>query len=167
MTLNELNHLEPEALYVALEKCCGSSNWIVEMMNAMPFNSKEDLLDKARLHWNKLRDKDGLEAFTHHPKIGDLEALEKKFASTKDWSENEQGAVNTASKETLIALAEGNTQYEEKFGYIFIVCATGKSAEEMLTLLNARLPNTKEEEIKIAMKEQEKITQIRLEKLLV
>jgi 2-oxo-4-hydroxy-4-carboxy-5-ureidoimidazoline decarboxylase len=107
-----------------------------------------------------------LEAFLHHPKIGSLDALAAKFANTAQWASGEQASVQSASKAVLQALADGNTAYEQKFGYIFIVCATGKSAEEMLALLQARLPNPPKTEIGIAMAEQMKITLIRLEKLL-
>jgi 2-oxo-4-hydroxy-4-carboxy-5-ureidoimidazoline decarboxylase len=106
-----------------------------------------------------------LEAFTHHPKIGDAKSLAEKFATTKEWASNEQSGVNEASILTLNKLAEGNKAYEEKFGYIFIVCATGKSASEMLSLLESRITNTPEVEIEIAMREQNKITHLRIDKL--
>ena len=95
-----------------------------------------------------------------------MEALRAKFASTSTWAEGEQASVRQASQETLEALATGNEDYERKFGYIFIVCATGKSADEMLALLQARLANKPEDEILIAAGEQNKITRLRLEKLL-
>ena len=92
--------------------------------------------------------------------------LREKFATTADWSGNEQASVKQASEEVLQRLADGNEAYYEKFGYIFIVCATGKSAGEMLALLEERLPNDPADEIKIAAGEQEKILEIRLNKLL-
>ena len=95
-----------------------------------------------------------------------MESLAKKFASTAEWAYGEQSGVNIAAKETIEALAEANRLYEEKFGYIFIVCATGKSAEEMLGLLQSRLKNSPNEEIQIAADEQNMITKLRLEKLL-
>ncbi|RZK26134.1 MAG: OHCU decarboxylase, partial [Hymenobacter sp.] len=113
-----------------------------------------------------LSEADWREAFTHHPKIGDVSALREKFASTATWAAGEQGAVRQASQSTLEALAAGNEAYAQRFGYIFIVCATGKSAAEMLALLQARLPHEPAQEIKIAMSEQAKITRLRLEKLL-
>ncbi|HUP57055.1 MAG TPA: 2-oxo-4-hydroxy-4-carboxy-5-ureidoimidazoline decarboxylase, partial [Bdellovibrionota bacterium] len=94
----------------------------------------------------------------HHPKIGDREELRKKFS--------EQAGVAQASEATLQALAQGNADYEKRFGFIFIVCATGKSADEMLQILNARLPNAPEQELRIAAEEQGKITRIRLKKLI-
>ena len=167
MTITELNKLPKPALAEALQKCCGSTAWVESMVASFPVADAETLMDEAKTNWNNLRETDWREAFTHHPKIGgDVEALREKFASTSQWAEGEQAAVKAASQATLEALAAGNEEYERKFGYIFIVCATGKSAEEMLALLQARLPNKPEVEILIAMGEQDKITRLRLEKLL-
>jgi 2-oxo-4-hydroxy-4-carboxy-5-ureidoimidazoline decarboxylase len=166
MTLAELNTLPKPALSDALRKCCGSTAWIEAMADKFPVPDKETLFEQASTIWYNLSEDDWREAFTHHPKIGDINSLKEKFASTSAWAAGEQAAVQQSSQAVLEALAEGNTRYEEKFGYIFIVCATSKSAEEMLTLLQARLPNEPPQEIKIAMGEQAKITQIRLEKLL-
>lgn len=136
------------------------------LCSEMPFENLDEVLTKSDRVWAACSIEDGLQAFTHHPKIGDLKSLEQKFATTKDWAGGEQAGVNQATQETLLALAKGNADYEEKFGYIFIVCATGKSAQEMLDLLTVRLKNDSETEMKIAMGEQNKITHIRLEKLL-
>ena len=131
-----------------------------------PFLSRRDLLDKADLSWSKCTKTDALEAFTDHPKIGDLSGLEKKYASTAHWAQNEQKGVEEAAKGTLERLALGNKKYEDKFGYIFIVCASRKTAREMLELLENRLENNANDEMEIAMAEQHKITKLRLEKLL-
>ena len=166
MTLHDLNILPKEQLKAELFKCCGSKTWVEKMLPFFPADDMTELLYDAEDQWYECTEADWLEAFTHHPKIGDMDSLKKKFATTAGWASGEQGAVAQASEETLKALAKGNEEYEKKFGFIFIVCATGKSADEMLALLNERLPNHKEEEIKIAMDEQNKITQIRLQKLL-
>ncbi|SFQ61598.1 2-oxo-4-hydroxy-4-carboxy-5-ureidoimidazoline decarboxylase [Hymenobacter arizonensis] len=167
MNILELNRLEKSALTEALSKCCGSTAWVENMLAIFPVANAETLMAEAKTQWNKLSETDWREAFTHHPKIGgNVAALREKFASTSTWAEGEQASVKQASQATLEALTAGNTEYEQKFGYIFIVCATGKSAEEMLALLQARLPNKPEDEILIAMGEQDKITHIRLEKLL-
>ncbi|GAB2966253.1 2-oxo-4-hydroxy-4-carboxy-5-ureidoimidazoline decarboxylase [Hymenobacter coalescens] len=166
MTLDDLNQLPEPALTDALRTCCGASAWVAIMAASFPMADRETLFDQADFIWNNLSEADWREAFTHHPKIGDLEALREKFASTSAWAEGEQGAVRQASEATLQALAAGNEAYERKFGYIFIVCATGKSADEMLALLQARLPNPAEREIRLAADEQRKITRLRLEKLL-
>ncbi|RAK65233.1 2-oxo-4-hydroxy-4-carboxy-5-ureidoimidazoline decarboxylase [Hymenobacter edaphi] len=166
MTLDELNHLDRPALAAALRRCCGAARWVEQMLDVFPASDKETLLDHADSIWNNLGPEDYREAFTHHPKIGDLNALREKFASTSAWAEGEQGAVRQASDDILQALAEGNAAYEQKFGYIFIVSASGKSAEDMLHILQARLLNDPDDEILLAADEQRKITRLRLEKLL-
>jgi 2-oxo-4-hydroxy-4-carboxy-5-ureidoimidazoline decarboxylase len=124
------------------------------------------LLQTAEEIWYSCKEDDWKEAFTHHPKIGDIDSLKEKFTSTAQWASGEQSGVNVAAQDILEALVTGNNMYEKKFGYIFIVCATGKSAKEMLDLLLARLRNDPQKEIQIAMGEQNKITKLRLEKLL-
>jgi 2-oxo-4-hydroxy-4-carboxy-5-ureidoimidazoline decarboxylase len=170
MTLHELNTLTQPQLKQELLKCCGSSTWVKMMMTYFPADTMEELLEEADEIWYECSEDDWKEAFAHHPKIGDVESLTKKFASTAHpiaigWASGEQSGVNVASKETIEALAEGNKKYEEKFGYIFIVCATGKSAAEMLAILQSRLSNEPEDEIKMAAEEQNKITKLRLQKL--
>ena len=171
MTLHEFNILPKQKLMEELTKCCGSSAWVKRMLPFIPADDMIELLEDAEEQWWLCNEEDWKEAFSHHPRIGDLESLTRKFASTADpiaigWASGEQRAVTAASKEMIGALAESNLLYEEKFGYIFIVCATGKSAEEMLGLLQARLKNNREEEIQIAADEQNKITKLRIEKLL-
>lgn len=136
------------------------------MIERRPFKDAGHLFALAEETWNSLGSQDWKEAFSHHPKIGDVHALREKFASTAAWASGEQSGVKSASDETLRRLAEGNAEYERKFGYIFIVCATGKSAEEMLEMLESRLTHPAERELNIATAEQAKITRIRLEKLL-
>jgi len=136
------------------------------MLPFFPADDLVELLEDAEEQWWKCSKEDWKEAFAHHPKIGDVESVKKKFASTAQWASGEQSGVNTASQKTIEALAEGNKKYESKFGYIFIVCATGKSAGEMLEILESRLPNDPEDEIEIAADEQNKISKLRLEKLL-
>ena len=166
MTLTDLNVLTPSARAEALATCCGAAAWVATLNAQFPFDSTSALYEAAERIWHNLAEADWREAFTHHPKIGDMAALKEKFASTATWAAGEQGAVRQASDETLAALAAGNAAYERKFGYIFIVCATGKSAGEMLALLEARLPHDPSREIHVAMGEQAKITRLRLEKLL-
>ena len=166
MTLFELNQLPIAGLKEVLLTCCGSTTWVNDMAKMFPVENKESLFKHAEIVWFACSESDWREAFTHHPKIGDINSLREKFASTKNWAEGEQSGVSTASRSILEMLAEGNQFYEEKFGYIFIVCATGKSAEEMLEILESRLLNSPEDEIRIAMQEQHKITKIRLEKLM-
>lgn len=166
MTLAELNALEESGARAELLRCCGSSRWVEAMSKRRPFAGKDSLLDAAREIWRALGPADWREAFTHHPKIGDLDSLKKKFSATAGWASGEQAGAAGASEATLRALAQGNADYEKRFGYIFIVCATGKRADEMLVSLLERLGNDPERELAAAAGEQEKITALRLEKLL-
>jgi 2-oxo-4-hydroxy-4-carboxy-5-ureidoimidazoline decarboxylase len=166
MTLHELNTLPAQQLKEELTKCCGSSAWVNKMLPFFPADDLVELLEDAEEQWYLCGGNDWKEAFAHHPKIADTGSLKKKFASTAEWASAEQSGVNTATQKTIEALAGGNREYEKKFGYIFIVCATGKSAEEMLEILQSRLPNSPEEEMLVAADEQNKITKLRLEKLL-
>jgi 2-oxo-4-hydroxy-4-carboxy-5-ureidoimidazoline decarboxylase len=166
MTLQELNTLDKQRLKEELTKCCGSSVWVEKMAAIFPVKKEPTLFRKAEKIWNACDETDWLEAFSHHPKIGDIDSLQKKFASTAAWASGEQSGVKTATGKITEELAEGNRLYEKKFGHIFIICATGRSAEEILANLEERLLNTQDEEILIAMSEQNKITRLRLEKLL-
>lgn len=166
MTIEELNNLSTEKAFEELFKCCGCTVWAQNIVDFRPFNSKSDLLKVSDMAWISCDMTEGLEAFSHHPKIGDLKSLEKKFSTTKVWAADEQAGVDVATDKTLIDLDISNKLYEDKFGFIFIVCAKGKTATEMLALLKARLMNDLEVEFKIAMKEQNKITHIRLDKLI-
>jgi len=167
MTFDELNNLPPGARAEELRKCCGAGAWVTGMNDVFPVADVETLMDHANAIWNGLSEDDWKEAFTHHPKIGgNVAALREKFASTSAWAEGEQAGVRDTSEDVLQALSDGNEAYEQKFGYIFIVFATGKTAAQMLALLEARLFNKPENEIQLAAAEQNKITRIRLEKLL-
>jgi len=164
--LPALNRLTAAAARHKLLACCGSERWAQAMLNLRPFADEADLAAVARRVWEGLAPADWLEAFSHHPRIGGKDALRAKFAATRGWAQGEQAGAAAASEDVLDALARGNAEYEKKFGYIFIVCATGKSAAEMLSILESRLPNEPHKELKIAAAEQAKITEIRLRKLL-
>ena len=166
MTLHEFNILPKEQLQEELLKCCGSKAWVEKMLPFIPAEDLVELLEDAEEQWYACSKHDWKEAFSHHPKIGDFGSLHENFASTAEWAQDEQAATAKASTETIGLLAKANKLYEEKFGFIFIVCATGKSAAEMLEILQSRLENTPEQEIEFAAEEQNKITKIRLQKLL-
>jgi len=138
--------------------CCASRNWAEAMNAARPFSSWEDLVVTADRLWMSLGPEDWLEAFRAHPRIG-----EKKEGAR--WTAQEQSGTRTASEDTLRALAEGNRAYDEKFGFIYLVCATGRSADEMLANLRERMNNDRNAELRVAAEEQRKITAMRLEKL--
>ena len=161
MTLEDFNKLDKDTAARELFNCCGSAKWVSTLMEVFPFASEKALVEKATSAWYEAcSSSDWLESFTHHPQIGDKKSLEQKFAG------KEQAGVASATSEVIDALTKVNTDYLKKFGFIFIVCATGKSAAEMLQLMQSRLNNTTEEELHIAMGEQHKITIIRFKKLL-
>ena len=163
--LNTLSHADARA---ALTRCCGSRTWVEQMMLRRPYENDDSVFRAAQAIWNDATPADILEAFEHHPRIGsNLEALREKFAQKGDldWSGEEQRGAAEASEATLVALRDENRRYEERFGYIFIVCATGKSADEMLALLRARMNNSDALELQISAGEQAKITALRLQKL--
>ena len=165
MTLHEFNTLSHDELKEALIKCCASSAWVHRMLSHIPAEDMVELLEDAEIEWYNCTEEDWKEAFSAHPKIGDASAV-SKHKSTAAWAADEQRSIETASAETLAALVKANKLYEEKFGYIFIVCASGKTAEEMLGMLHTRLQNNPQEEIRVAADEQNKITKLRIEKLL-
>lgn len=163
--LTTFNNLPDGAAATALLQCCSAQRWVERMLMARPFADEQHLIRQASHCWQSLQEPDYLQAFAGHPKIGDIHSLREKYASTKILASGEQAGVGGADESMLERLSQGNRDYEEKFGFIFIVCATGKSAGEMLALLETRLPNTRDEEINNACNEQEKITAIRLHKL--
>ena len=159
---HEIDNAPPETARAILSRACGSSRWVDRMMARRPFGRDARLLSAARIEWFGLTEADWLEAFSHHPQIGDRAALEARFPKTHDLSSKEQTGVDTAGADVLTALADGNRTYLDRFGFIFIVCATGKSAEEVLALLRERLPHDRASELRVAAEEQAKITALRL-----
>jgi 2-oxo-4-hydroxy-4-carboxy-5-ureidoimidazoline decarboxylase len=155
----------PDEARALLFTCCGSTRWLDAMMARRPFGDQDALLTAARETWNALSIDDWKEAFSHHPTIGDRNLAERRFAATRHLAELEQAGVAVASDEVLDALADANRAYAAKFGYIFIICATGRTAAEMLALVQARLGNDPATEIHVAAAEQARITALRLDGL--
>lgn len=166
MNLAQLNILQAEAARINFERCCGARAWAEAMLRARPFADRAALHAAADRAASTLARADWLEAFSHHPRIGDVAALRERFAATAAWAGAEQGGAVGAPDAVLEALAQGNRAYEARFGYVFIVCATGKRAGEMLAILESRLPNDPDLELEVAAVEQMKITRLRLDKLL-
>jgi OHCU decarboxylase len=161
-----LNVLPSNEAKSELLKCCGSREWAGRLTASRPFASVDDLIVKADRIWWSLEPRDWLEAFHSHPKIGEKKAAAVTAAEAQKWSEDEQSGTCNSTAATMAALAELNREYEKKFGFIFIVCATGKSSEEMLAILRDRLNHGPDHELKLAAAEQAKITQLRLRKLI-
>lgn len=166
MTLNSLNNLGYQDAYRWFEQTCAAKRWIEAMVKGRPYSDIDSLIEHAEKAWQLCEREDYLEAFTAHPMIGDVETLRAKFANTKAVASGEQSGTASASEETLRALKAFNEAYVDEHGFIFIICATGLSADTMLAALKARLPNSTEQEIRTAAQEQIKITLLRINKAL-
>jgi 2-oxo-4-hydroxy-4-carboxy-5-ureidoimidazoline decarboxylase len=146
--------------------CCGSTAWAREMAMRRPMQDDATLLAASDDIWHTLPASDWMEAFRSHPRIGESKLSSSSTSTSTAWAKQEQKRVATAGDSVKAALAEGNRNYEEKFGHIFIVCATGKSASEILEMLNLRMRNDSETELREAAEQQRQIMQIRLKKWL-
>ena len=164
--LDTLNSLSPSDAVAELTKCCGSARWAERMAAERPFEVVAELLESTDRIWWELEPQDWLEAFSHHPKIGEKRAAANQSKGAAAWSEQEQEGTRNAREELLAELDALNRAYEDRFCFIFIVCATGKTTEEMLALLKERLGNDPDTELRIAAEEQRRITHLRLRKLL-
>ncbi len=165
-TLAAWNDADEAAAREAMLACCGAKRWAAEMAALRPMASVTELSETADRVWSTMEERDWLEAFACHPKIGERKAAQESGQSAA-WSKQEQSRASGADENVLVELAEGNEEYEERFGFTYIVCATGKSAEEMLAILNRRLSATREAELREAGEQQRQIMQIRLGKWLV
>lgn len=158
VSLEELNLLSSQIAQEFFLQVCHSQRWATAMVNKRPFASVRELRDLAQELWSQAEEADILEAFGGHARIGDLSALQEKFSAAA----TEQGQVAEAPQAIIEQLFEENNEYYERNGFIFIVCATGKSAGEMLTLLRTRSFNSREQELINGAAEQSKITALRL-----
>jgi allantoicase len=164
-SLERFNHLPHQRALRALLDCCGSKKWAQQMAARRPFAGESELFEAADKTWSALAREDWLEAFQHHPPIGETRAKAGQSTTASRWSAKEQSSAQKATPEVLEALASQNRAYAEKFGYVFLICATGKRSEEILNALRQRLPNDPDAELRIAAEEQRKITRLRLEKV--
>lgn len=163
LSVDKLNGLPDLDFSERLHACCGCNRWVDLMLHARPFKDAIDLETRAEKFWREMGEPEFLEAFSHHPRIG---ASVSPSAQGDHWAAQEQGGVHQAGRKTRSRLDEFNQKYFEKFGFIYLVCATGKSADEMLSILTSRIRNSREQELQIAAQEQGKIMKLRLEKLL-
>ena len=170
MRLDQLNTLSADAVVPALLRCCGSTRWAQMMADARPFGTVDDMLAAADRIWPSLGPDDWLQAFRAHPRIGEIREAGGSGRAGRSgdagWAGQEQARVRTARDAVRDRLAEGNRHYEARFGYIFIVCATGRSAGEMLAALERRLAHDPDHELVVAAEEQRKIIHVRIAKLL-
>jgi allantoicase len=161
-----LNYLSRRQAAEALYDCCSSKKWVERVLARRPFADDSALLDSAEEAFASLGRKDWLTIFRSHPAIGAKKAAAKQTATARDWSAGEQALAQKGSAETLAVLGAANEAYEATFGHVFLICATGKSSEQILNSLQERLGHDAETEMRIAGDEQRKITRLRLEKLL-
>jgi 2-oxo-4-hydroxy-4-carboxy-5-ureidoimidazoline decarboxylase len=159
------NEAKDETAVGAMLACCGAHRWAQAMVALRPFTGVEILSLTANEVWSTMKETDWLEAFARHPRIGERRAGIEANKSAA-WSQQEQSSAATAATQVLAKLAEGNEVYERRYGFTYIICATGKSAEEMLTILNRRLSSDREMELREAAEQQRQIMQIRLGKWL-
>lgn len=165
-TVAQLDGMAPDRASQVLGDCCGATRWVSAMVARRPFASLERLLTAADEIWRSLGPDDWREAFSHHPRIGGRGSAARQSERGAAWAAGEQAGVEGAADDTRRALERVNHEYEQRFGYIYIVCATGRTAEELLADATARLGNEPETELVVAAEEQRKITRLRLEKLL-
>jgi OHCU decarboxylase len=165
-TVAQLDGMAPDRASQLLGDCCGATRWVSAMVARRPFGSMERLLTAADEVWRSLEADDWREAFSHHPRIGERGSAARQSERGAAWAAGEQAGVGGAADETRRALERANQEYERRFGYIYIVCATGRTAEELLADATARLSNDPRTELAVAAEEQRKIMRIRLEKLL-
>ena len=165
MEISVFNNLPREEVVKSLLTCCSALRWAEQLADLRPFISIAALREASDACWADMGERDLLEAFDGHPKIGDPESLKQKYAATKSLATSEQSGVRFASDATIDELANSNQDYLDKFGFIFIICATGKSADEMLASIKARITNNRDQELVLAAEEQRKITNLRLNKL--
>ena len=163
--LEIFNGDDDDAAFASLMSCCASHRWAHAVATLRPFKDEEALFVAADSIWAQMQEPDWMEAFRAHPRIGERKPAQAS-AQSKAWSSQEQAAVHDSQSEILASLAAGNFRYEEMFGFTYIVCATGKSAEEMLAILKIRLANDLQSELQEAAEQQRQITQIRLRKWL-
>ena len=149
-----------------LADCCGASRWVSGMLERRPFRSRAVVLSTADEIWRSLDSGDWREAFSHHPRIGERKSAMPLSERGSTWAASEQSGLERADDDVRAELAAANREYEQRFGFTYIVFATGKSAEEMLALARERLRNDPETELRAAAEEQRKITLLRLDKLL-
>ena len=165
MNLDTLNTLSEAEFREALHKCCGALRWVAGMWAGRPFPDAATLHEQADAVWGQMGEADWLEAFAAHPRIGASKPPEVA-QNTASWTSREQSGMQSADEILKAEMATKNAEYEQRFGFIYIVCASGKSAPELLEILSRRLNSNRQSELQTAAQEQIRITHLRLDKLL-
>jgi allantoicase len=161
--VNAMTHGEARA---ALQDCCGAPRWLGGMLSERPFDSAEALFAASEKAFSTLSREDWLEALRHHPRIGERKADRTQSAQSSAWSAKEQSGIDEAGRAELAEMARLNRDYENRFGFVFLICATGRTLTEMTAALRQRLTNDPDTELAVAAAEHRRITKLRLEKLL-
>ncbi len=164
--LDAWNNTDAATALETMISCCGARRWASAMVAMRPIPSVAALSEAADKIWSEMKEADWMEAFACHPRIGDRKSAHAT-AKSASWSKQEQSSATSAADEVMAEIAEGNKLYERRYGFTYIVCATGKSAEEMLTILKRRLNSDRATELLEAAEQQRQITQIRLGKWLI
>jgi 2-oxo-4-hydroxy-4-carboxy-5-ureidoimidazoline decarboxylase len=159
------NEADSESALDAMLACCGAQRWASAMIAQRPIANETELHNAADRSWDRMNEEDWMQAFACHPRIGERK-ISHVSSQSSTWSSEEQSSINSTADAVLAQLAEGNARYESRYGFTYIVCATGKSPEEMLSILNRRLSSDRSLELREAAEQQRQIIHIRLRKWL-
>lgn len=160
-----LNACSDEQARADLGRCCGARGWVQAMLGCRPFTDDDDVIAQAQRAWWSLGREDWLEAFAHHPRIGQVDGRAAEATGTRAWATEEQAGALKAPEQERARFVDANRRYEERFGHVFLICATGRTAAEMYAALEQRMENDPDRELEIAAGEQAKITRLRLLRL--
>jgi 2-oxo-4-hydroxy-4-carboxy-5-ureidoimidazoline decarboxylase len=162
MKVADFNRLSATEAGAMLVSCCGASRWVDAMLAGRPYAGTAELLARSERAWRDCGPADWEEAFSHHPRIGETNAAAPVTDAARRWSAAEQGAVTAGDAEARRVLADANREYEQRFGRIYIVCASGRGPDDLLRDLRERLANSSERELAVSAAEQGNITRQRL-----
>ncbi len=164
--LDRFNALPDAQAQALLISCCGSRRWVADMMAQRPFSTPSELISAAESAWRRLDRESWLEAFSHHPRIGERKLDQPRFAATREQSAKEQSGMAAATDAIRAEFEQLNREYEARFGHVFLICATGHSAEFMLNELRRRITLSAEQELANAGEQQLRIVELRLRRML-
>jgi OHCU decarboxylase len=166
VTVEELNALPHAKAVEVFTACCGAHRWVAGMVERRPFSAADEVVAVGNELWRQMKERDWREAFDHHPRIGESRSAVAQDKQAASWSVGEQSRAATVDAGIQRQIADANVAYEARFGHIYIVCAAGRSADELLAIARSRMSNDPATEMRVAAEEQRKITELRLRKLL-